>query len=460
MRAAFYTLGCKLNQCESEALASAFRSQGFSVVGHQEQADIYLVNTCTVTSKAEQKARRMIRRFSRMWPDGVVIITGCYVQLDADLLSDLGPNIYLVSQDDKDILLSLPEYLSEQGLSASDLPFSLGNFLRKSREEGHIQDPFAFNTDLFQYHSRAFLKIQDGCDNHCTYCRVTLARGDSRSLSLDKILDRLKILEGGGYREIVITGVNITSWKDGDIDFTNLITRITGQLKKSRIRISSLEPEAITPELGKAFSHSSICPHFHISVQSGSDSVLGRMRRKNNREKIVRGIGILRNSVENPFIAADIIVGFPGETVNEFGQTLELIEELKFSKLHVFPFSPRPGTVAFDMKNPVAERVTGERTLILRDLSKKLYEEYLVSFDSRVLKFLLEQRVGDSGNKVAETASPEMIWWGTSDNYLKLPVYLHSAFGENSYKKVNGSICTARIFRDNSGGFSAREITL
>ena len=454
MRISFYTLGCKLNQSESEALASGFGSRGFSVGGSNDGADIFIVSTCTVTSKAEQKARRMIRKFSRENPEAMIIITGCYVQLDRELLEDFVDNTFLVSQEDKDVLLELPGYLSERNFDKKkpdpkELKEALKTFFRLTAGESVSRNPFAFNAEKFSYHARASLKIQDGCDNACAYCRVTLARGDSISLQEDEILERLAALEEKGYREIILTGINITSWKSpgtgpgkaGRRDFPYLINRITESVKNTRIRISSIEPETITRELVAALSHPSVCPHFHISVQSGANRILAGMRRRNNRETIIKGVNMLKESIDNPFIAADVIVGFPGETEEDFLLSYSLVEDLGFSELHVFPFSARPGTAAVNMKNKVPQRIAGERTVKLRELSDRLHESYLDSCTGKSFGFLLEQKFGPddlpvisaaldwggdvglgvfSGNPGADYEG----WYGISENYLKLPVLI------------------------------------
>ena len=364
MRLYIYTLGCKLNQCESEALASAFRDQGFSLVSPGEEADLYIVNTCTVTSKAEQKARRMIRQYARLHPRSVVLITGCYAQLDGEELSLIAPRVRLVPQDEKDLLLQLPEFLRDN--APKGVPFDgevlLGEVDRflAGFTGGEDADPFAFRVDTFQFHSRAYLKFQDGCNNRCAYCRTTLARGASVSLPWPEMARRLKELEAQGYREIVLTGVNITSYRWEDLDFAALLHKIAETGTTTRIRLSSLEPETITPALAAVLASPVFCPHFHIPVQSGSDAVLRRMRRKNNAGRIRQAVGLLREAKGDPFIAADVIVGFPGETEEEFRETYDLLEGLDFSELHVFPFSPRPGTEAETMRPMVPERISRE----------------------------------------------------------------------------------------------------
>jgi len=377
-------------------------------------------------------------------------------------------NTFLVSQDHKELLLYLPEYLESHGGAGADstvLKDVVTAFFRQMSEETPEHDPFAFKADTFEYHSRAFLKIQDGCDNHCTYCRVTLARGDSFSLPLQEILERIALLEKEGYREIVLTGVNLTSWREpfmessfeGSIsgedsmnrrlDFADMLFRVLEQVKECRIRLTSLEPETISERMAGVLSHPNLCPHFHISVQSGSDDILKRMCRKNNRAKIIRGVELLKKACINPFLAADIIVGFPGETENDFNDSYNLMKELEFSELHVFPFSPRPGTAALTMTNPVPERITGERTSKIRALSTGLHVQYLKSCEGKSYGFLLEQPV--------EKDEPSADWYGISANYLKLPVKFSSQAVSSCDQPEKGRIVRAKVMFDQEQGYYA-----
>lgn len=415
MRAAVYTLGCKLNQCESEALASSFDSRGFFVGTAREDADIYIVNTCTVTSKAEQKARRVIRKLSAEHPDSVVLVTGCYAQLDSGKL-ELGANVIVVPHDYKDDINNLPEYLEQKGIApGAGLVKDVKAFFTLSTSPN--PDRFWYDSVDFNYHSRAFLKIQDGCDNSCAYCRVTIARGDSVSLDVNKVLSQFAALQDKGYREVVLTGINLTSYSSGGTDFGALLEKLTAEAERSmkagnpstRIRISSLEPEAIDERLARAVAHELVCPHFHISVQSGSDTVLTLMRRHNNREKIKNAVNLLRSVKDDPFFAADVIAGFPGETDADFEQTRSLLDECGFTFLHVFPFSARPGTAAAEMKHQVPQRIAGERTEILRRLSAENSAVYNERWKGREIDLLIEEKSGDN-------------WLGTSGNYLKSEV--------------------------------------
>jgi threonylcarbamoyladenosine tRNA methylthiotransferase MtaB len=406
MRASLYTFGCKLNQFETEALASEFRGQGFSLVSPDEAAEVYIINTCTVTSKSEQKARRLIRKISRQRPRALLIVTGCYAQLNRDDLAGLGENVRVVSQEDKAGLIELPATLKRRNETARGAiaPVDL------SAVAG---DPFRFRVDRFSYHSRAFLKVQDGCDYRCSYCRVPLARGKSVSLDPEEAVKRARETEQRGYREVVLTGVNLTAYRYGEIRLPGLLSRLLGGTQRLRLRLSSLEPEMIKPELAEVLRDRRICPHFHIPIQSGSNTILLRMRRRYRGEQIVRVVELFREAKQDPFVAADIIVGFPGETDQDFLASFRLVETLKLSKLHVFPFSPRPGTPAEYMTDHVPERIRDERVGKLLSLSDSLHELYAGRWVGKRVEVVLERERSqtDSGS-----------WQGLSENYLKVLV--------------------------------------
>jgi threonylcarbamoyladenosine tRNA methylthiotransferase MtaB len=409
MTASFHTFGCKLNQFETEALASEFRNQGFSLVTSDQPADVYVINTCTVTSKSEQKARRLIRKISREHPGSLLLVTGCYAQLNAGDLAGLGSNVRVISQEHKAALIELPRLLRKRGAAAfasGDLP-GRGGPAQPGRS-----DPFAYRVERFSYHSRAFLKVQDGCDYRCAYCRVPLARGRSVSLDPQEAVQRAREIELHGYREVVLTGVNLTAYRFGETELPELLEMILANTKRLRLRLSSLEPERITFGLTDVLCSPRICPHFHLPVQSGSDQVLLRMRRRYRSERVVRAVQLLRKAKEDPFLAADIIVGFPGEGEEDFRSSCSLVESLGLSKLHVFPFSPRPGTSAEHPSDPVPERIRDQRVHELLSLSAKLNETYTARWVGRRVEVVLEK--GGS--------APAGSWRGLSANYLKVLV--------------------------------------
>ena len=415
-RVAFHTFGCKLNQYETEALASAFRSGGFRLVDDLQEADVHVINTCTVTARADHKARSLIRAVALRNPDEPVIVTGCSAQTEAEALSGLAENVVVVPQSSKARLLEAPAALAiareagESGVAA----------LRSALAGAAPGHPFALVAGELSFHTRAFLKIQDGCDCRCAYCRVPLARGPSVSLGLDEVVRRAAGLEARGSAEIVLTGVNVSAWRpaeggaDGGRGLAGLLTRLLDATTRVRFRITSLEPQSIGPELVAAVSHPRICPHFHVPVQSGSDAVLARMRRRYDSRKVIDCVRALRAAREDPFIAADILVGFPGETPEDHARTVDLVRELEFAALHVFAFSPRPGTAAAGMAPRVPERVRSERSREVSALAAELGAAYGQRWVGRQLQVLLESGAG----RRREAAAAR----GVSENYLRVAV--------------------------------------
>ncbi len=431
VRAGFYTLGCKLNQVESEALASSFRSQGFCVSPVSEKADLFIINSCTVTSKSEQKTRRMIRKFSSENPDSVLIVTGCYAEMDPDKIKNIDPDIIVLSNENKDILLDLPLEITGRPGKKKDWMRDLRKRIDKllaGKDKNAPCASFRFNTNFYNFHARAFLKIQDGCDNKCSYCRVTLARGKSVSYGSDEIIKRIRAVEGNGYSEVVLTGVNICSYREAGMTLSDLVQKILDNTDSIRLRLSSLEPDTIDEKLSRVLKSKRICPHFHISLQSGSDDVLKLMKRKYLADKITEGVSFLRKIHEDPFIGADVIAGFPGETEEDFKTTYDLVEKLEFSDIHVFKYSSRPGTSAASMENHIPEIIKKRRVKLLNELSKRLLREYTKRWAGRYVDVVIEDEV-NSGE-----------WRGVSENYLRLIVRnVPEEYGHS------GKICRVRI---------------
>lgn len=405
--------------------------RGFPILSWEEGADIMVVNTCTVTSKAEQKARRIIRKALRDWPEAVILITGCYAQMEGAAvsaleaeLSDRGGNdgegqtdpafpkrLFVLSGDRKSRLLDLPSFLMDHAYASEGIPPLVRQWLEEL-EDPDRGDRFRFNPRHFAFHSRAFLKIQDGCDNACAYCRVHLARGRSISLGSEELLSRLKILEREGYREAVLTGININQYRDGEMRFPQLITYLLEETRSISLRISSTEPEAVTDEYLRAISHERLRPHFHLSVQSGSDLILGRMARRYNAAQVEKAAELLRSVKDDPFLACDIISGFPGESAGEFEKTYDLCGRVGFSWIHAFPYSPRPGTAAFSFTDRVSEGEAVKRVEKLLDLARKGRRDYIGRWKGRPLRAIAEGKAKRSG------ASLSCL----SDNYLRLAV--------------------------------------
>ncbi len=439
LRVAFRTLGCKLNQLETESVADAFSNGGALLCSFEEIADLYVVNTCTVTSKAEQKARRVMRQALVQNPQAVVLVTGCYAQMDPEGLALVQPRTIVLPGEEKSTLLSLAAWLQDNWQGHGDLQDAVIEWKSGREAPGKAPadkaspDRFAYHPKTFAFHSRPSLKIEDGCNNRCAYCRVCLARGPAVSLAPERVLERLRELEGAGKAEVVLTGINLAQYRDGAMKFPELLSYMIEGTERIRFRISSYEPELIDETFLRAFANPRVQPHVHLSVQSGSSAVLRRMARPYTAEKVAEAIRALRATRDDPFLAADIIAGFPGETDAEFEETFAFCRDMDFAWIHAFPFSARPGTKAFDMKPKVPERVAGERVARLTELAKEGKARYIDRWKGNIVDAILERscnpdaidevsltsgEINGELTPAAERASAGRA--GTSSNYLKL----------------------------------------
>ena len=392
MRVCVYTLGCRLNQCESEGIADAFIQDGFTIVKDKDIADIYIVNTCTVTSKAEQKARRMIRKFAKI---GICIVTGCYAELNADDIQALDDNIIVVPLSKKAHLMKLPNHINAALQSGMNLESSIKTFVD---EDASV---FDYAAATFSYHNRAYLKVQDGCDNNCYYCRVHIARGKAVNLDSDIVVERALDLEKQGFSEIMLTGVNLTMYDHENDGLGGLIEKLLAALGPNiRIRLSSLEADHVDDRLLETLKDYRMQPHFHIPVQSASDVVLKRVNRKYDKAHLTYVINRIKEVKDDPFIAADIIAGLPGEGEREYQETLEYLKEYEFTQLHVFPYSPRPDTELFSATDKVPEYRRDERAKELRDLSSELYKTYLNRQLDKECEVILQNRKAGTFNGI------------------------------------------------------------
>jgi threonylcarbamoyladenosine tRNA methylthiotransferase MtaB len=401
MNVCVYTLGCRLNQCESEAIADSFTKEGFTVVNESTPADLYIVNTCTVTSKAEQKARRMIRKFAAV---GVTVATGCYAQVNEKELAELSENVIVVPLEKKAHLLKLAKHLNTSLMSGFDLRTGCLSFA-----DGKAS-VFDYDAASFAYHSRAYLKVQDGCDNNCAYCRVHIARGKALTLEADTVVERALALEASGFSEIMLTGVNLTMYDHQNDGLGGLLEKLLAKLGPSiRLRLSSMEPDHIDNRLLDVLSDYRMQPHFHIPVQSASDKVLVRVNRHYSMDHLVSILERLRQVKDDPFLAADVITGLPAEDDVEFEKTYRFFAEQKFAQMHVFPFSPRPDTALYLAHDRVTESIRDERAARLRGLSEQLHTDYLVRQSSKETEVVLQNRKGG-------------FWYGVSGNYIDVKV--------------------------------------
>ncbi|MFP4364719.1 MAG: tRNA (N(6)-L-threonylcarbamoyladenosine(37)-C(2))-methylthiotransferase MtaB [Spirochaetia bacterium] len=401
MNIRFFTFGCKLNQVESESIASGFAQSGFTVDTGLGTGDLFIINTCTVTSRSEQKARRIIRKLLRENPGALVIVTGCYAQLEKEELGKLGDRVVVLGMEEKAKIQELAGFLEHtSGVDFEAAVHQWAASLHSSQEPGTGR--FDYQPKSFSFHSRAFLKVQDGCNNRCAYCRVPLARGNSVSLSASEAVERAKTLEQEGYRELVITGVNISSYNSNGTDLAGLVRQMLKHTSGFRIRLSSLEPDTITDQLIETCMDDRICPHFHIPIQSGSDSVLQAMGRKYSISGALAIVEKLKKKVPAPFLAADIIAGLPGETEEDFRCSQDLLTQGVFHHAHVFSFSPRPGTVLYQAKNRVPERIIKERAAILQQESENRTRKFLDTLIGKTVNVLVEKVKTVGGNCVAE----------------------------------------------------------
>jgi len=426
------TLGCRLNQIESEAAARFFLDKNFQVVMEGVSATteenssviVSIINTCTVTTKAEQKARRLIRLHLKKFPQAIVIITGCYAQTAKEELQKIDERICVIGGQIKSRIADIPVLLADYLQKNVWNPVELKEIINKTisakpqLKEGVPEDSFKFSTSSFLAHSRASLKIQDGCNNNCSYCAIHIARGKSVSIDVQTAIDRVVELEKNGQDEVVITTVNIGqykgAYKDGFCNFAQLLKILLENTSKINFRISSLYPQIVDEEFCSVIADSRVRPHFHISVQSGSNKILEAMNRQYKAKAVLDACEKLKKAKNNPFLACDIITGFPGETKEDFTQTVELCEKCGFAWEHAFPFSERPGTPACSMKDKVPQSVSGERAKRLTEWAISSKINYLNSFVGEKLPAILEtvKRSGGviSGNK--------FIYHAVTENFI------------------------------------------
>ena len=399
MKVYVYTLGCRVNQCESEAIAESFSRSGHEILHSEAGADLVIVNTCTVTSKAEQKARRVIRMFAKQCP---TLVTGCYAQVNPKEIEALASNVVVVPLIRKPEILGLPKLFEN---SDSNVETVLRSFVKSERRQASL---FDFAPSEFSYHCRSYLKVQDGCDNNCGFCRVHIARGNSNSLDSDIVVKRALEIEAKGYHEIVLTGVNLTMYDHEGRGLGGLLEKLLGAVGPDmRFRLSSMEPDHIDDLLLEQLKDPRMQPYFHIPIQSAADKVIKRINRTYNSDHLEYVIGRLRQIKDDPFLACDIITGLPGEGDEEFEITRSFLERHGFALMHVFPFSPRPDTALENARDRAPESVRDERAKVLRELSDTLNSRYV-------------QRQIGKGNEMIIEGRRLGHWYGLTGNYMKV----------------------------------------
>jgi threonylcarbamoyladenosine tRNA methylthiotransferase MtaB len=376
-RVAISTLGCKTNQFESAAMVEQLQAAGYLVVPFSEQSDIYIINSCTVTARTDAETRRLIRRARRLNPDSRIIATGCYAQVAPGELEKMPELDCVLGNQEKQYISAL---LESDERSVSDIA-------AVSRAE-----PLKLTS--FAEHTRAFLQIQNGCNSFCSYCIVPFARGRSRSVRPDDIMQGVRDFAANGFKEVVLTGIHLGAYGldlPSPTTLTDLVREIDAGSIVPRLRIGSVEPNEVSDELLNLMSTStSICPHLHLPLQSGSDSVLNRMGRPYGSGMFRDLVARISAAMPDAFIGADVIAGFPGETEDEFDETVQLCEELPFSDLHVFPYSSRPGTRAAGMPGHLPAHIVTERAARLRSIAKRKKAEFLERFVGKEIAVLVQ----------------------------------------------------------------------
>jgi threonylcarbamoyladenosine tRNA methylthiotransferase MtaB len=382
MRIAIYTLGCKVNQYETQAMEQELAARGHQLVDFEQPADAYIINTCSVTAVSDKKSRQMIRRAKKMNPDAVVAACGCYVQTHTDEAAALG--IDLIGGTGQRM-----EFLQQLLTAAEEKQTRVLVDDALHRHEFEI-----LPAGGQQSRTRAMLKVEDGCRNFCTYCIIPFARGPVRSLPLEAAARQTRQLAEEGYREVVLTGIEISSWGQdlpGEESLIDLLEAVSAAAGEMRVRLGSLEPRTITEDFcRRASALPNLCPHFHLSLQSGCNETLRRMNRRYDTERYDRSVALLRQYFPGMAITTDLIVGFPGETEEEFEKTLDFIRRCGFAQIHVFPYSIRPGTRAAAMEQ-VPKSVKEERAARAGAIAAALHEEYLQSCVGKTFPVLFEQ---------------------------------------------------------------------
>ena len=393
-KAAFHNLGCKVNSYETEAMQQLLEDAGYEIVPFREGADVYIINTCSVTNVADRKSRQMLHRAKKMNPSAAVVAVGCYVQAaGAELKKDEAVDLIVGNNQKKDLVQILDDYFADHENSGEILDI------------GHSQEYEELHIRRIADHTRAFIKVQDGCNQFCSYCIIPYTRGRVRSRRPEDIEHEVRGIAEAGYKEIVLTGIHLSSY---GVDFKDeqkenlltLIKRLDQIPGIERLRLGSLEPRIVTREFAKELARlRTICPHFHLSLQSGCDATLKRMNRRYNAAEYQACCEILREEFDNPAITTDVIVGFPGETGEEFAETERFLKAIHFYEMHIFKYSRRAGTRAADMPDQVPEGIKSVRSDILLALEKQQSLEYRGRFLGTEEEILLEEPIEIDGTK-------------------------------------------------------------
>ena len=431
-RVGLATLGCKVSQYETEAIAEAFSDRGFEIADFGERCDVYVVNTCTVTAESDRKSRQIIRRALRTNPDAVMMVTGCYSQLRPEEVAAIDGVCYVCGTDRK---LRLVER-AEQVLSGASVP--------RIEVEPLEGAPFESMCIRHAPRTRAYVKIEDGCECRCAYCTIPAARGYVRSKPLEEVIREVDGLVRGGTREVVLTGIETASYGVdlGDVRLPELLSELVRRTDVERIRLGSLSPELMTPRtVERLASIPRLAPHFHLSMQSGSDSVLRGMRRRYLTSHALSALSLLRSAMPRVQFTTDMMVGFPGESDLSFAETEAFCREARFLQMHIFAYSRRPGTPAADFPNQVDEAVKRERSARLIALDREIRREILGGVCQRgePLSVLFETRQGD-------------VWHGHSDEFIEVSA--------ESPIDLSGKLCRVLPISESDGVIRGRLVSI
>ncbi len=385
-KAALHNLGCKVNAYETEAMQELLEQNGYEIVPFKEGADVYIINTCTVTNVADRKSRQMLHKARKMNPDAIVVATGCYVQARGE---DIDPCVDIVvgNNKKKDLIAILDEYYAE-GQKVHEVQKEL---LDINHEKEYEEMQVTHTAE----HTRAYIKVQDGCNQFCSYCIIPYARGRVRSRNLENVLEEVQALAAAGYKEVVLTGIHLSSYGiDTGDSLLELIQRVHEIEGIQRIRLGSLEPRIITEEFASGIAAlPKMCPHFHLSLQSGCNATLKRMNRRYSAEEYMEKCDLLRKYFQNPALTTDVIVGFPGETEEEFAESMDFVDRVNFYETHIFKYSRRAGTKAAVMPDQIPEEIKTERSAKLIELGHRKQSAYEEKLLGTIQEVLMEEAI-------------------------------------------------------------------
>ena len=400
MKVSFYTLGCKVNQYETQEMLSLMKSRGYDITDTRSCADIYVINSCTVTAESSRKTRQAVRKFRKLNPDAIIVLTGCFPQAFPEEAAELTEaDIILGNKSNSLIADAIDEFRNS------------GNRIIKTTAHKQ-QDRYCGNKiDTFDGHTRAFIKIQDGCNRYCSYCIIPKARGFSRSRPLEDIAEELKSLAEAGYKEVVFVGINLSAYGlDTGKNICDALILAENTDGIERFRLGSLEPDHITDDvIQKLASMKKFCPQFHLSLQSGSNSILKRMNRHYTAEEYLELCSKLKKVFPDLSLTTDIIVGFPGETDENFNETVAFAEKCGFMKVHVFPFSPREGTVAYKYTDKISNGIKAHRCSVLQNNCDRFRNNFLATLTGKVVNVLFETPKGRINQGYTENYTPVSV---------------------------------------------------